>query len=253
MNFESIITDVRILLDTDDAENGTHHEVTVALKLLGKPYRFTEWYDLETLELEIADSQRSTDNSDGYGALYNAIEDLEDDFCSSSIWDEIDEAVNRLIKIETNTNRFEDGLKNAGINQATFCELVDITRQAVAKWKKTGIFPSWVHYALLGIKEQERIDRTIEIDGFEAEYYKGALLVDVDGESIDIYKREDNKALLIICESGCYSTANKSAPVNLVLDSIESCEDFIAQVADGRPYDDASVFIDLRDELTCTN
>jgi hypothetical protein len=24
-------------------------------------------------------------------------------------------------------------------------------------------------------------------------------------------------------------------------------------VADGRPYDDASVFIDLRDELTCTN
>jgi hypothetical protein len=119
----------------------------------------------------------------------------------------------------------------------------------VAKWKKTGIFPSWVHYSLLGIKEQQRLDCTIEVDGFEAEYHSCAILIDVYGESIDIYKREDNKALLVICNTGDYAVANKDAPDYLVFDSIDSCNDFVAEIANGRAYNDASVFADLRSEL----
>ncbi|MGR5269757.1 hypothetical protein ACPV5R_18615 [Vibrio astriarenae] len=154
MTDNSIVTDIRINLDPDAAQNGTHGEVTVFLKVNGAQHKFTEWYVEDENRLEEVDTQVATGNSDGFDELWAALEDCSEiEEYGGELWDYISTSVNKLIACEVLNQRFNSALRDLEITQEHFCAECGVTRQAVSKWKKNGTYPKWVWLALKGLAD----------------------------------------------------------------------------------------------------
>lgn len=150
-------------------------------------------------------------------------------------------------EIATLRFEFEAELKKIGISQQNFCERVGITRQGVNKWKNTGKYPKWLPYALKGMPLIIKDEKTVTINGENYIHVDDPLLVSFNGESISIFEAGDrtyiiaksNTDLKPITEDCGEYTKTKS------FNNLEECHEFISKVANGRPYNDCAIHLDI--------
>lgn len=133
-----------------DKDEFGNYEVQVGILSKGRTIYVTINADgecgIDTVEVDdnsrlLAEIEKFAEESGVDDANYHA------DAIAIEIIKEIENRTELFIKAKG----FDADLKAIGISQEEFCGRVGVTRQGVSKWKRTGKYPSWVSYSLIGI------------------------------------------------------------------------------------------------------
>ncbi|EOD9110358.1 hypothetical protein ACQSNQ_004504 [Vibrio parahaemolyticus] len=196
-----------------------------------------------------------------YPASYEIDESLEDDgfdsFCS--FVDECTEEVgsfdrdkfmvklNEKIVIHHKMTEFESELKKIGITQTEFCERIGMTKQTVIGWKRAGKYPEWLKYALKGMPLIINEEKTVTINGENYIHVDDPLLVSFNGQLISIFEAVDGTYIISKADLDLKPATEDCGEYTKTksFNSLDECHEFISKVANGRPYNDCAVHLDI--------
>ncbi|HCM1140614.1 hypothetical protein NB600_00165 [Vibrio antiquarius] len=214
--------------------------IDVEIKWMDKTFNFQRGFNPEACEID-----ESLDD-DGFDELCSFI----DEYAEES--DEFDSGVffanlYKNVVIHHKITAFEAELNKIGITQTEFCDRIGMTKQTVIGWKRAGKYPEWLKYALKGMPLIINEEKTVTINGENYIHVDDPLLVSFNGQMISIFEAVDGTYIISKADLDLKPATEDCGEYTKTksFNSLDECHEFISKVANGRPYNDCAVHLDI--------
>ncbi|EJG1787382.1 helix-turn-helix transcriptional regulator [Vibrio parahaemolyticus] len=214
--------------------------IDVEIKWMDKTFNFQRGFDPEACEID-----ESLDD-DGFDELCSFVDEYAEESGEFDS-DEFFENLNKRVIIHHKATAFEAELKKIGITQSEFCERIGMTRQTISGWKNAGKYPDWLKYALKGMPLIINEEKTVTINGENYIHVDDPLLVSFNGQLISIFEAVDGTYIISKADLDLNPATEDCGEYTKTksFNSLDECHEFISKVANGRPYNDCAVHLDI--------
>ncbi|EMJ7310150.1 hypothetical protein V7985_004864 [Vibrio parahaemolyticus] len=214
--------------------------IDVEIEWMDKTFSFQKEFDPETCEI---DDGLDDDGFDELCSFVGEYAEESDEFDS----DEFFENLNKRVIIHHKATAFETELNKIGITQGEFCERIGMTRQTISGWKNAGKYPEWLKYALKGMPLIINEEKTVTINGENYIHVDDPLLVSLNGQLISIFEAVDGTYIISKADLDLKPATEDCGEYTKTksFNSLDECHEFISKVANGRPYNDCAVHLDI--------